>query len=369
MTLRRDALLLLAPIAPIAVLALSGQAHAQATAAWSACFSTDARQCSIAGRHYMNGTGGAQAMPEWARSAWDHGCQANDGESCRELGLLSERGSGQTAADPRAAAAFFNRGCQLGSMASCHEQARGFRLGVGVTVSLAEANRLDEWACNYGHAPACVQMAEVHASGAGVTANPAEAQRFLARACELGDRPACEGHRTGVVSTTGALAAGVSPGLAVPPPPPTGATAPAAPPSANPPATPSGGAVPQPPAAYGGAAPRPTPGYPTGPRAPQAPQAQQLPPAMTQAIDAGIAQGMPRLSQCRERASRRGPIRGTVVVAWTIDANGRTRDVAVQPSSTIEDRWMQRCVNNVVRRLRFDPTRAPATPIVRAFAF
>jgi hypothetical protein len=350
-------------LAPVAVLTLAPSAHAQASAAWSACFSTDARQCSVAGRHYMNGTGGAQAMPEWAKSAWDHGCQANDGESCKELGLLHERGT-LVAADPRAAAAFFNRGCQLGSMAACHEQARGFRLGVGVAVNAAEANRLDEWACNYGNSAACVQMSEVHALGVGVPPNPTEMQRFLARACELGDRPACEGRREGTVTPPSALGPSPGGGGIVPPPPTTPGTS--GPPTAPPSGAPYGGGIPQPPPTYGGTPPQPHPGRPGHPGAPPA---EALPPHMARAIDATIAQAMPRLSQCQERASRRHPVRGSVVVMWTIDPNGRTRDVIVQPTSTIQDRWMQRCVNGVVRRMRFDPRSAPAVPITRAFAF
>ncbi|NIR60025.1 MAG: sel1 repeat family protein, partial [Gammaproteobacteria bacterium] len=188
-------------IALIAGLAGASHASAQAEAAttWAYCFSTDTRQCSVAGRHYLEGTGGAQVTPSWAQLAWQHGCEHEDGESCRELGHLHDQGRIVAQSNERAYQ-LFGRGCQLGSMNSCHEQARMLRLGRGVGTNVSEANRLDGWACDHGSSAACVQMANVYAQGQGVERDPAESRRLLQRACELGDAAACLGSLAGAVA-------------------------------------------------------------------------------------------------------------------------------------------------------------------------
>jgi TonB family protein len=277
----------------------------------------------------MDGTGGAQATPSWAKLAWEHGCQNGDGASCRELGGLHERGI-EVAASVPTALQLYQRGCQLGSMASCHEVARFQRLGIKTVPNVGEANRLDLWACNYSNADACLTMSQAYATGQGVAPSEAESRRLHARACELGNQTACSTQPPAV-----------APVLAPPPP-----GAPAQPP----------GMVPPPPG--GVAAP---PGQPAA-----RPGLPPLPPA---AIDAAIQSAIPRLQRCYERRARRVQIRGTVVVSWRVDARGRIQDAAVQPTSSVTDEWMQRCVRDAVRNMRFQAPGLDTAPVSRAFTF
>jgi hypothetical protein len=318
-------------------------AQAEAATTWAYCFSTDTRQCSVAGRHYLEGTGGAQVTPSWAQLAWQHGCEHEDGESCRELGLLHDQGRVVAQSNERAYR-LFGRGCQLGSMNSCHEQARMLRLGRGVQINVSEANRLDGWACDHGSSAACVQMANVYAQGQGVQRDPAESRRLLQRACELGDAGACLGSLAGAVAdaTNG-----------------------------------NGGAQTQPreqPAQQGGQTvnvPTPPPGY--QPQQPQQPQQRQPqnPVMDPRVVQNAINAVMPRMTRCFERRARRVAISGTVALHWRVDARGRPVDLEVDPQlSTIQDRWMRRCVQQAAARMRFDP--APwrtSEPVVRSFAF
>jgi TPR repeat protein len=319
-------------------------AQAEAATTWAYCFSTDTRQCSVAGRHYLEGTGGAQVTPSWAQLAWQHGCEHEDGESCRELGLLHDQGRIVAQSNERAYR-LFGRGCQLGSMNSCHEQARMLRLGRGVQINVSEANRLDGWACDHGSSAACVQMANVYAQGQGVQSDAAESRRLLQRACELGDAGAC----------LGSLAAAAADSA-------TGGGAPQQQP-AQPAGRSSGQTV---------NVPTPPPGYGQQPQQPQPQQQQPQNPVMDpRVIQNAINAVMPQMTRCYERRARRVNIAGTVALQWRVDARGRPVELAVNPQlSTIQDRWMQRCVQQAAARMRFDP--APwrtSEPVVRSFAF
>ncbi len=322
----------------------SAQAQAEAATTWAYCFSTDARQCSVAGRHYLEGTGGAEVTPSWAQLAWQHGCEHEDGESCRELGLLHDQGRIVAQSNERAYR-LFGQGCQLGSMNSCHEQARMLRLGRGAAVNVSEANRLDAWACDHGSAAGCVQMASVYAQGQGVTVDVAESRRLLQRACELGDAAACLGTIAGAAMDS----------------------------AQGQPTAPAGQGV-QPPANN---VPTPPPGYGQSAQVPQPQQAQAQPqqppqnPALNQLVQNAINGVMPQMTRCYERRSRRIPISGTVALQWRVDPRGRVVDLVVHPQlSTIQDAWMQRCVRNAGARMRFNPAPAAITaPMIRSFAF
>ncbi len=342
----RSSLAVSAALAVAALLGSAGSARAQAAAnAWASCFASDTIQCSVAGRYYMDGTGGAERNPAWAKMAWERGCQNSDGASCRELGALAEAGT-DAPPDANRAFALYRQGCQLGSMSSCHELARCHRAGVGVGVNVAEANRLDSWACEHGNADACVRMAAAHANGEGVAADESESRRLLARACELGHAGACLGSGA---SVHGVQAGGPS------------APAPAAPTAPVPPAPIVNGAPPAPAASVQLGTARPAP--------PAYGQRPSMPSLTPQALEAGVQSVLPRLQQCHSRRSRRVALRGTVVVSWWVDARGRARDVVVQPTSTISDRWMQRCVRNAVDRTRFAPPGVDTAPVARTFGF
>ncbi len=286
------------------------QGEAQTT--WAYCFSTDTRQCSVAGRHFLQGTGGTSRAPSRAQLAWQHGCEHDDGESCRELGLLHDQGR-VVAQHSERAYQLFAQGCQFGSMASCHEQARMLRLGRGAPENLAEATRLDLWACDHGSAPACRQMATAHSTGHGVAQSAQESQRFLARACELGDRVAC------------------------------GGAAPAQ--AANVPPTPNG---------YAGQA-----------------AAAQGPVVHPQTVQNALGTVMPQLTRCYDRRSRRVPLSGTVQIVFRVDPRGRPAELAVdERASTITDAWMRRCIQNVAQGMVFQPPPpALSAPIHRSFSF
>jgi len=330
-------------------LSYAPQAAAQAEAAttWAYCFSTDTRQCSLAGRHYLEGTGGAEVTPSWAQLAWQHGCEHDDGESCRELGMLHDQGRVVAQSNERAYQ-LFGRGCQAGSMNSCHEQARMLRLGRGVRTNVSEANRLDTWACDHGSSAACVQMASVFSQGQGVARNPEESSRLLQRACQLGDAGACLGSIAGSAADAA---------------------------NARPPAAQDQGGAPAP--GRGGQQGQPTqqvtvPTAPAGYAAGQGAAAQPRDPVMDpRVVQAAMNEVMPRLTQCYERRARRVPMSGTIMLQWRVDAQGRAIDVAVNAQvSTIQDAWMHRCIRNSASRMRFNP--APwrtSEPVMRSLSF
>ncbi|MBW2463063.1 MAG: sel1 repeat family protein [Deltaproteobacteria bacterium] len=284
------------------------QSEAQTT--WAYCFSTDTRQCSVAGGHFLQGTGGTSRAPSRAQLAWQHGCEHDDGESCRELGLLHDQGRVVAQHSDRAYQ-LFAQGCQFGSMASCHEQARMLRLGRGAPENLTEATRLDLWACDHGSAPACRQMATAHSTGHGVPESAEESRRFLAKACELGDRVAC------------------------------GEAAPAQP--ANVPPTPNG----------------------------YQPAAADGPVVHPQTIQTALATVMPQLTRCYDRRSRQVPLSGTVQIAFRVDPRGRPAALSVdERASTITDAWMRRCIQNAAQGMVFQPPPpAVSAPIHRSFSF
>lgn len=286
----------------------------QAQATWALCFSTDTRQCSVAGHHFLAGTGGADRVPSRAQLAWQHGCEHDDGESCRELGLLHDQGR-VVAQHSERAYQLFAQGCQSGSMASCHEQARMLRLGRGAPENLPEATRLDLWACDHGSAPACRQMATAYSTGHGVARSPEESHRFLARACELGDSLAC-------------------------------APAPAAPAAAP--------VVPPVPNGYGGPA-----------------ASAQGPVVHPQTVQTALSTVMPQLTRCYDRRSRRVPLSGTVQISLRVNPQGRPVELRVdERASSITDAWMRRCISNAAAGMVFQPPPPVlSAPLVRSFSF
>jgi TPR repeat protein len=247
----------------------------------------------------------------------------------------------EIAANPAEAARLYDLACRNRDGLGCHRLA-GLKRGTTIgNPDLSAALRLDERACELDEAAACVDAAAQYGLGQGVAANVEKQGELLARACQLGHAGSCVG---GVVGAAPAAPAAAAPAVAPTPP----AAAPAAPATAAPNLV---GAI-------------------VGGTAPPRPRDPALDPAlMGYEIERGVNDQMRHLERCYARRVRRVPrLGGGVTVDFTVVRGGRVAEAIVVQNGT-NDAWMGRCVQNVVRRMRFAEPRSPMVTVRRTFSF
>jgi TPR repeat protein len=161
------------------------------------CAAGKAALCRDMGLEAQQGAGGAPPRLAEARVAFERACGLGDGWSCLTAGLMHERGQG-TPRDFAQAASFFATSCDVRYAQGCQYLADEYAHGEGVPkdeargrVLYTEAAGLHDKACAGGDIDSCHALGTMYRIGQGVPIDLALADRLTERACRGGLRQAC----------------------------------------------------------------------------------------------------------------------------------------------------------------------------------